>query len=52
MYHIKKGGSDGWAVVFDGWAVVFNGWAAIREFEEVESPVFQILNHISPNYVN
>ena len=43
---------DGWEVVFDGWTLVFDGGAAIREFEEVESPVFQIHSHIMSNYVN
>lgn len=43
---------DGWALVFDGWTLIFDGWAAIREFEEVESPVFQIHSHILSNYVN
>ena len=43
---------DGGEVVFDGWTLVFDGWAAIREFEEVESPVFQILSHILSSYVN
>ena len=43
---------DGWTLVFDSWTLVFDGWAAIREFKEVESPVFQILSHILSNYVN
>lgn len=67
MYHIKKSPApfdarvfsdswevvlDGWTVVLDSWTLVFDGWAAIREFEEVESPVFQIHSHILSNYVN
>ena len=60
MYHIKKSPapfatrvfSDSGEVVFDGWTLIFDGWAAIREFEEVESPVFQIHSHILSNYVN